>query len=304
MRTFYQVLLELQNGTPCNPASVLGGRSGAWARLGARRGARWRTLHRWFGTVTILMWRRGTRNWFFVTVLHWRSGSATRFLTHRLFLGTAARATLGPRLWMALGAWLATRRATVGLAGARTRAWFLRAGLGWRLWVGPSLGSGVGAALAARTGARARPWAASWTPAPTASAARATSAAGPGPAARVRASSFWLILYQTDFPPVDVGAVQLVQSPLHIRMAAKLDHTFICAFLVGIGVGHLTGLPHEVLEVLPAASTGQVLDNKSVLGADRWSVFVSARAAPAAVTTTTFRHKVREKSEKHWEDQF
>lgn len=49
------------------------------------------------------------------------------------------------------------------------------------------------------------------------------------------------------------------------------------------------------LKVLPAASTGQVLHDEPILCADGRAIFVSARPAPAAITTTTFRHS----QEKH-----
>lgn len=70
----------------------------------------------------------------------------------------------------------------------------------------------------------------------------------PGAAARVRPSPARSVLHQTNLTPIDVCAIQLVQSSLHVRMGPKLDHSLICAFLVGICVSHLSCLAHEVLE--------------------------------------------------------
>lgn len=78
-------------------------------------------------------------------------------------------------------------------------------------------------------------------------ASRAMTTARPGATARVRPPPLGPILHQTDFPAVDVGAVQLVQGPLHVRVRPELDHALIGALLVGVGVGDLSGLAHKVL---------------------------------------------------------
>lgn len=70
----------------------------------------------------------------------------------------------------------------------------------------------------------------------------------PGAAARVGPSSARSVLHQTNLPPIDVCTIQLVQSPLHVRVGPKLYHPLICAFLVGIGISHFSCLTHEVLE--------------------------------------------------------
>lgn len=95
------------------------------------------------------------------------------------------------------------------------------------------------------------------------------------------------VLHQADLPAIDVRSVQFVHSALHVRVGAELDHALVGALFVGVGICDLPCLAHEVLEVLPAATTGQVLHNQPVLGADGRPILVSARASPAAVTTTT-----------------
>lgn len=50
---------------------------------------------------------------------------------------------------------------------------------------------------------------------------------------------------------MQVLAVQPVECILHVRIGGKLYHTFIAPVLVGVSIGDLASLPHEVLEVLP-----------------------------------------------------
>lgn len=116
---------------------------------------------------------------------------------------------------------------------------------------------------------------------------------GPGP-----------VLDEPDLPAVDLGAVQLLQGPLHVRVLPELDHALVLAALVGVGVGHLPRLPHVVLQrdqnredppvggspppprthgylqVLPAAAAGKILNNEPIIGAYRWTVAVSSCPAP------------------------
>lgn len=143
----------------------------------------------------------------------------------------------------------------------------------------------------------------------------------PGAAARVRPSFARSVLHQTNLPPVNVRTVQLVNGPLHVRVGPKLNHTLVCAFLMGVCIRHLSCLTHEVLwthkfkqlfiliqqsatvnqtkekqwsglcpnmylEVLPTAAAGQVLHDETVLRTDWRSILIPARAAPAAVTAT------------------
>lgn len=56
------------------------------------------------------------------------------------------------------------------------------------------------------------------------------------------------VLDKADLSTVDLGAVQLLQGPLHVRVQPELDHTLILPALVGVGIGHLPCLPHVVLE--------------------------------------------------------
>lgn len=126
-------------------------------------------------------------------------------------------------------------------------------------------------------------------PAPVASTAPAAGAAattGSGAAARVGPPSARSVLHQTNLSSVDVCSVQLVQSPLHVRVGPELDDSLVGAFLVGVCISHLSCLTHEVLQVLPAAAAGQVLHNQTVLSTDWRSILIPARATPAAVTAT------------------
>lgn len=82
--------------------------------------------------------------------------------------------------------------------------------------------------------------------APAASAARAATATRSGAAAGVR-SLARAVLDQSNLPPVDIRAVQFVQSPLHVRVGPELYNSLVGAFLVGICIGHFSCLTHKVL---------------------------------------------------------
>lgn len=86
----------------------------------------------------------------------------------------------------------------------------------------------------------------------------------PGAAARVRPSSARSVLHQTNLPPIDVCTIQLVQSPLHVRVGPKLYHPLVCAFLVGIGISHFSCLTHEVLEDTENVATSFCLNRQVV----------------------------------------
>lgn len=130
---------------------------------------------------------------------------------------------------------------------------------------------------------------------------RAATTARPGATPRIRPSPLGTVFHQPDLPAIDVSAIQFVKGPLHVRVCPELDHSFVGAFLVGICVSDLSCLAHKILQVLPAAATGQILHNEAVLSTDRGPVLVPARATPAAaataaVSTTTFnkrQHQVR-----------
>lgn len=81
-----------------------------------------------------------------------------------------------------------------------------------------------------------------------------TAATRPRATARVRAATAVFVLDQTDFPPVDVSAIQLVQRSSHVGLGTKLDNALIGAFLMCISIGHLSCLSHEVFKVLPTAA--------------------------------------------------
>ena len=79
----------------------------------------------------------------------------------------------------------------------------------------------------------------------------------PGATARAGSSFTGSFLHKTNLPPVDVCSVQLVQRPLHVRLRAELDHSFIGALFVGVCVGHFPRLTHEVLEGRDIFSKGK-----------------------------------------------
>lgn len=56
------------------------------------------------------------------------------------------------------------------------------------------------------------------------------------------------VLDEADLPSVDFGAVQLLQGPLHVRVEPELNHALVLPALVGVGISHLSCLPHVVLE--------------------------------------------------------
>lgn len=122
---------------------------------------------------------------------------------------------------------------------------------------------------------------ASTTPAP-----RPTSTTRSGATAGVGPSPTMPILHQTNLAPVNVCAIQLVQSPLHVRVTPELNHALIGAFFMGIRISHFTCLAHKILKVLPAAAAGQVLHDETILSTDRRSILVSTSTAPAAITAT------------------
>lgn len=101
------------------------------------------------------------------------------------------------------------------------------------------------------------------------------------------------ILHQADLPAVYAGAVQLVHGALHVRARAELDHALIGTPLVGVGIGDLPSLTHEVLQVLPAAAAGEVLHNQPVVRSSRRSVPVSP-PAPIPTFKVTRTRAVRE----------
>lgn len=102
----------------------------------------------------------------------------------------------------------------------------------------------------------------------------------PGAAARVRPSSTRLIRHQTYFPAIDIGAIQLVKGPLHVRMGAELNHSLVGAFLVGVCISHLSCLAHEVLE------------DKGRVFADKDGVTIIFTEVGKLLTTMTHNHQV------------
>ena len=49
---------------------------------------------------------------------------------------------------------------------------------------------------------------------------------------------------------VEVVVIELVDGPLHVAPRGELHHSLVLPVLVGVGVSHVPGLPHQVLQVL------------------------------------------------------
>ena len=77
---------------------------------------------------------------------------------------------------------------------------------------------------------------------------------GPGPPRRPTGRSRPLPpplgLGQRDLAPVQLGPVQLVERGLEVLVGGELDDSLALVVLVRIGVAHLAGLPHVILQVL------------------------------------------------------
>lgn len=69
--------------------------------------------------------------------------------------------------------------------------------------------------------------------------------------ARIRAPAFGsgAVLNEPDLSTVHFCAIELLQSPLHVRVEPELYHPLIPPALVGVSVSHLPCLPHVVLEM-------------------------------------------------------
>lgn len=66
-------------------------------------------------------------------------------------------------------------------------------------------------------------------------------------------------------------------------MRSKLNHPFVELGTMCVCESHLSSLPHEIFQVLPADSRGQVLHNQAVLGAHWRRVTTPAVLGAAAV---------------------
>lgn len=115
----------------------------------------------------------------------------------------------------------------------------------------------------------------------------AAPGAGPGTAATagIRASAApgsGAVLNEPDLSTIHFSAIELLQSPLHVRVEPELDHPFIPPSLVGVSVSHLPRLPHVVLQVLPTAAAGKILNNEPIICSYRWTISVSS---PAPIST-------------------
>ena len=69
-----------------------------------------------------------------------------------------------------------------------------------------------------------------------------------------------------DFTPFELGVVQL-EGILNILLAGKLHSSLILVGLVSINPGDLPSRPHELLQVLPAGTAGEVVHNDPELRA-------------------------------------
>ena len=78
---------------------------------------------------------------------------------------------------------------------------------------------------------------------------------GPGPsggrpACRPRPLPPPLGLGERDLAPIQLGPVQLVQRSLEVFVGGELNDSLALVVLMRIGVAHLAGLPHVILQVL------------------------------------------------------
>ena len=96
---------------------------------------------------------------------------------------------------------------------------------------------------------------------------------GPGPprrpTGRSRPPPPPLGLGQRDLAPVQLGPVQLVERGLEVLVGGELDDSLALVVLVRIGVAHLAGLPHVILQVLMneekeelSSGRGRLLNNE------------------------------------------
>merc|ERR1719244_149035 len=86
----------------------------------------------------------------------------------------------------------------------------------------------------------------------------------PRPGSRPRPALAFAFLIKPDPPPTKLGPIQLVQSIFHVASRSKLSNSLATAALVAVCVGHLSCLPHEVLEILPRCGRGKIFDHNSV----------------------------------------
>lgn len=79
---------------------------------------------------------------------------------------------------------------------------------------------------------------------------RACFVPGTASAAGIGAAAFGpgAVFDETNLSAVDLGAVQLLQSPLHVGVQPELDHPFVLSPLVRVGVSHLARLSHVILQ--------------------------------------------------------
>merc|ERR1719367_1747707 len=110
------------------------------------------------------------------------------------------------------------------------------------------------------------------------SMARTRTRAGSGPGAG--SSSFFLD--ELDLSSVELGTVQLVHSPLHVGLAAKLHDALATPDVVGVGVHDLASLTHVILQVLPRGPGAQVLHNELVASSLAGRIALPSHRRPAA----------------------
>ena len=83
---------------------------------------------------------------------------------------------------------------------------------------------------------------------------------------------------------LELGVVQLLEGVLHVLPPHVLHHAN--AILVHVRVADVPGVPHVVLQVLPAASRRETRHHHSVLAPPGWRAATSSRSssseAPAA----------------------
>jgi hypothetical protein len=76
---------------------------------------------------------------------------------------------------------------------------------------------------------------------------------------------------------IEVVIVKLVNSSLHVTSGGKLDNSFIFTVLMSIGIGDVTSLSHQILQILPRYPGGEILHSHPVVGP-------CGRAVPAPIS--------------------
>merc|ERR1719215_2367864 len=113
-------------------------------------------------------------------------------------------------------------------------------------------------------------------------ATRARTRAGSGPGT----GSSSLFLDELDLPPVEVGAIQFVNGPLHVGLASELHDALATPDVVGVGVHDLARLAHVVLQILPRGPGAQIFHDQLIASSLAGRVALPPHGRPAAAAAS------------------